>query len=91
MSAFLPLRTHSPLLFLEYVPLPSWFLISLWPSCRDSAACAWCRSSWDVPIRWALREEDVSVSVVVPCRNEQGNIQDAVERIPDIGRHTEII
>jgi ubiquinone/menaquinone biosynthesis C-methylase UbiE len=32
-----------------------------------------------------------SVTVVVPCRNEKGNIRDAVERVPDMGSHTEII
>jgi glycosyltransferase involved in cell wall biosynthesis len=33
----------------------------------------------------------VSVSVIVPCKNEQGNIESAVRRIPDMGRHTEIL
>jgi len=37
------------------------------------------------------RDEDLSVSVVVPCRNERGNIQDAITRIPKMGRETEII
>ena len=32
-----------------------------------------------------------SVSVVIPARNESGNIRAAVERVPDMGRHTEII
>ncbi len=32
-----------------------------------------------------------SVTVVVPARNESGNIHDAIERIPDMGSHTEII
>ncbi|MDX1570197.1 MAG: glycosyltransferase [Xanthomonadales bacterium] len=32
-----------------------------------------------------------SVTVVVPCRNERGNIKDAVRRIPAMGRHTEIL
>lgn len=35
--------------------------------------------------------EEYSVSVVVPCRNEAGNIEDAVKRIPQLGKHTEII
>jgi SAM-dependent methyltransferase len=35
--------------------------------------------------------KDLSVSVIVPCRNERGNIEDAVKRIPDMGRETEII
>jgi len=31
-----------------------------------------------------------SVSVVIPCKNEAGNIQDAVERLPALGSKTEI-
>jgi len=38
-----------------------------------------------------LRDEDLSVSVVVPCRNERGNVEDAIKRIPEMGRETEII
>jgi SAM-dependent methyltransferase len=36
-------------------------------------------------------DEDLSVSVIVPCRNELGNIEEAVKRIPQMGRQTEII
>jgi hypothetical protein len=43
------------------------------------------------PAPTALRDEDLSVSVIVPCRNERGNIEDAIRRIPQIGRQTEII
>lgn len=32
-----------------------------------------------------------SVSVVIPARNESGNIADAVRRVPEMGSHTEII
>ncbi|MFC1512835.1 glycosyltransferase [Thermodesulfobacteriota bacterium] len=34
---------------------------------------------------------EYSVSVVIPCRNEKGNIRSAVERLPAMGSHTEII
>ncbi|MHC4742155.1 MAG: glycosyltransferase [Planctomycetota bacterium] len=43
------------------------------------------------PIPAPKRDEDLSVSVLVPCRNERGNIEDAVKRIPQMGRETEII
>jgi glycosyltransferase involved in cell wall biosynthesis len=36
-------------------------------------------------------DKDLSVSVIVPTRNERGNIEDAIKRIPDMGRETEII
>jgi ubiquinone/menaquinone biosynthesis C-methylase UbiE len=32
-----------------------------------------------------------TTSVIIPCRNESGNIAAAVERIPEMGPHTEII
>ena len=34
---------------------------------------------------------DYSVSVIVPCRNEKGNIRAAVDRLPELGSHTELI
>ena len=36
-------------------------------------------------------ESEVSISVIVPCRNEKGNIKDAIELIPEMGSKTEII
>lgn len=36
-------------------------------------------------------ERDYSVSIIVPCRNEVGNVAAAVERIPNLGTGTEII
>jgi glycosyltransferase involved in cell wall biosynthesis len=33
----------------------------------------------------------VSVSVIVPCKDERGNIESAVVRMPELGRSTEII
>jgi len=37
------------------------------------------------------RIPDPSCTVVIPTRNERGNIRSAVERIPRLGRHTEVI
>ncbi len=37
------------------------------------------------------KDKAYSVSVIVPCKNEKGNIEDAVKRIPEMGRGTEII
>ncbi len=37
-----------------------------------------------------LRRER-SVSVIIPARNEAGNLHDAVRRTPDMGTHTELI
>ena len=34
---------------------------------------------------------DQSVTVVIPCRNEKGTIEEAITRLPSLGNHTEII
>lgn len=34
---------------------------------------------------------DFKVSVIIPCKDEKGNVRSAVERIPQLGRETEII
>jgi len=43
------------------------------------------------PLPENSKAELPSVSVVIPCRNEEGNIQAAVERLPKLGRETEIL
>jgi len=37
------------------------------------------------------REHQYAVSVIVPCRNERGNIEPAIQRLPAFGRRQEII
>ena len=39
----------------------------------------------------AVRPDELSVSVVIPCRNERGNIEAAIQRLPAFGRAQEII
>jgi len=35
--------------------------------------------------------KDLSVSIIIPARNEEGNIENAVKRIPLFGKHQEIV
>ncbi len=37
------------------------------------------------------KDTDYDVTVLIPCRNEKGNIEQAVMRLPDFGRSVEII
>lgn len=41
------------------------------------------------PMEMRKPADEVTCSVVIPCRNEKGNIEKAVLRIPDMGKHTE--
>jgi ubiquinone/menaquinone biosynthesis C-methylase UbiE/glycosyltransferase involved in cell wall biosynthesis len=43
------------------------------------------------PIVPRPQPESLSVTVLIPCRNEIQNIEPAVERTPDMGSHTEIL
>jgi len=45
-------------------------------------------SRWRKPVAGADKR---MVSVIIPCRNEKGNIEEAVKRLPSLGKHTEII
>jgi ubiquinone/menaquinone biosynthesis C-methylase UbiE len=38
-----------------------------------------------------IPSRDLSCSVIVPCKNERGNVDDIVARTPDLGRGTELI
>jgi len=43
------------------------------------------------PMKRRKPSDEPTCSVIIPCRNEKGNIEQAVLRMPDMGRHTEII
>lgn len=38
-----------------------------------------------------FQPKDYSVSIIIPARNETGNIENAIKRLPDFGNHQEII
>lgn len=66
-------------------PLCNRYLAKIWPlSTLDLAHFMICRRT-----AWPL--ETPSVSVVIPARNEAGNIEAALQRVPDMGRATEIV
>jgi hypothetical protein len=41
--------------------------------------------------RAAVQQRSITCSVIVPCRNEVGNIDELVERVPKIGTHTQLV
>jgi SAM-dependent methyltransferase len=46
---------------------------------------------WMVARPGRPERQDPSVSVVIPARNEAGNIAPAIERLPELGRFTEVL
>jgi len=59
-----------------HLPVARWFVWTNWVVARPIA-----RRPRPAP----------SVTVVCPCRNEEGNIADVVRRLPPLGSHTELI
>ena len=72
------------------LPLLSTFLngivVNLWP--LSHLALTWWVVASPRPTR---ANDDLTVSVVVPCRNEAGMIAEIIDRTPELGAATEII
>jgi len=45
----------------------------------------------EIPVSCRQQEVLLKVSVIIPSRNERGNIQSAVERVPEMGAGTQLI
>jgi hypothetical protein len=86
-----PLQTHRTVLLPKRIPILSAIANSFLARLPGVQRLNMINLTVARPMMVKPTPKDFSVSVVVPCRNEIGNIATAVERIPDLGRHTEII
>jgi SAM-dependent methyltransferase len=91
LAGFRPVRKHRLMLFPKYIPLLSSFINDFLARLPGLRRLCLMQVMVARPIVPPLYESEATVSVVVPCRNEAGNIQAAVERIPEMGARTEII
>jgi len=91
LAGFEALGTHRIVLLPKYVPLLSGLLNSL--CARLPVLSRLCMTQVIVArmLPPLIPRDRLSVSVIVPCKNEKGNIEDAVRRIPALARETEII
>jgi hypothetical protein len=91
LAGFRPVRKHRLILSPKWLPVISSVMNDF--LARLPAFRRLCLMQVMVarPLQSPRHEEDLTVSVIVPCRNEEGNVQQAAERIPAMGRHTEII
>jgi SAM-dependent methyltransferase len=82
-------KTERRLLFPKYLPVVSWLLNRLSTLPVINKACL----SHYVVARPLGRSKvaELSTTIVIPCRNEKGNIKNAIERIPRFGNNQEII
>jgi SAM-dependent methyltransferase len=90
ISGYQELRGWRECILPIYIPgISDWvnrYLAKIWPFSHLSIT--------NLMVARSLRtahEDDPSVSVIIAARNESGNIQELIERIPRMGSHTEII
>jgi len=91
LAGFRPVRKHRLLLFPKWIPLLSAFMNDFLARTPGMRRLCLMQVIVARPLSSPIPEEEVTVSVIVPCRNEVGNIESAVGRIPTIGKHTEIL
>jgi SAM-dependent methyltransferase len=91
LAGFEALETHWIVLLPKYVPLASTFLNRF--CARLPFLKKLCMTQVVVAraVPPAVPKEELSVSVIIPCKNERGNVEDAVRRIPSLAGRTEII
>jgi SAM-dependent methyltransferase len=85
------LQTRQHILLPKHIPLLTPFVnrfLAPLPLIRQLALTNWVVAR---PMRLTADRRTPSVSVICPCRNEAGNIQQIVDRLPLMGSHTELI
>jgi SAM-dependent methyltransferase len=87
LAGFEPIRTwHEMLVPLPFAGLFNKFLARIWPFTQLALA-----NFIIARPQPAAADHEPSVSVVVPARNEAGNIAAVFERLPSMGRDTQLI
>ena len=91
LAGFRPVRIHRFMMFPKWIPGLSRLLNGVLARLPGLRRLCLMQIMVARLVTEPKPEEEVTVSVVVPCRNEMGNVQQAVERIPAMGKHTEIL
>ncbi|HTG44096.1 MAG TPA: glycosyltransferase [Verrucomicrobiae bacterium] len=91
LSGYELLQTRRVVLCPKYIPLLSSFLNDFFA--RLPGINRLCMTEVHVArmIPPPRERNEVSVSVIIPCKDERGNVADAVRRLPPLGGTTEII
>ncbi|HEY2143094.1 MAG TPA: glycosyltransferase [Candidatus Udaeobacter sp.] len=91
LAGFEALETHRIVLLAKYLPLLSDFLNRF--CARLPLLSKLCMTQVVVArmLPTSILRENLAVSVIIPCKNEKGNVEDAVRRIPALAGRTELI
>ena len=91
LGGFEELNVYRVVLFPKWIPLISSFLNRVVARLPGLSRLCMIYVMVARPHSAPVNAADVSVSIIVPCRNEEGNIEPAVKRMPPLGRHVELV
>jgi hypothetical protein len=91
LSGFEWLKTYRTALIPKYVPLLSASMNRIVAKLPFIRRLCMVEVLVARPVRKPVDVSDVTVSVIVPCKDERGNIESIVMRMPELARSTEII
>ena len=91
LAGYQVLKVHYVALCPIYIPIASYICNHILAALPGLRRLCMIQVFVARPLTDCSKTEMPSVSVVIPCRNEEGNIQAAVERLPKLGRETEIL
>jgi len=91
LSGFEWLKTYRVILFPKYLPLVSAFLNRIVAKLPRIQRLCMTEVLVARPKGAAGDRRALSVSVIIPCKDERGNIEQAVKRMPQLGAGVEII
>src|SRR6059058_1810382 len=91
LAGFEALETHRIVILPKYVPLLSAFLNRFCARLPLLKRLCMTQVVLGRLLPASVPKEELSVSVILPCKDEKGNVEDAARRIPQLGRQTEII
>jgi SAM-dependent methyltransferase len=91
IAGFEEINVYRVMLFPKWIPLLSEFLNRVVARLPGVSRLCMIYVLVARPQAAPVDPASVSVSIVVPCKNEKGNIELVVQRTPEMGRHTEIL
>ncbi len=91
LAGYEVVKQYYSLLFPKYIPILSNFLNKILARIPGIQKLCFVQVVVAKEIVNRDKYNKHSVSVIIPCKNERGNIEDAVNRMPEMGNHMEII
>lgn len=91
LAGFQVVKVHYLALIPLWIPVVSWFCNNILAHLPGLRRLCLIHLIVARPVMNTEHAQSSSVSVIIPCRNEEGNIADAVKRMPALGSRTEII